>query len=142
MSFPRKMWQAGWMAGLMLASLSMAAPDCFSAPQAPNSASAQVAVVNGGAGPCTADFVVTDASGNGVYAATIDIQLRYGFAGLHKLDAMVKTNFQGKARIEGLPDKIKQTAEFKVSSGNQSKSLPYDPIADCHPHLEVTLGQK
>jgi len=101
-----------------------------------------VPVVNGGAGPCTADFVVKDASGKGVYNAKIDIQVRYGFMGLHRLDATVQTNFEGKARIEGLPEQIKKTAEFNVSQGGQSKSLPYDPQADCHPRPEVVLGDK
>jgi hypothetical protein len=60
----------------------------------------------------------------------------------HRLDATVGTNYEGKARMEGLPERIKGTAEFKVSHGDQSKSLPYDPVADCHPRYEVTLGEK
>lgn len=142
MQLSRGMWLAGWVAGLIVVSISMAAQSSSPAPQAPVPNSAQVAVVNAGAGPCTADFVVSDPSGKGIYAATIDIQIRYGFGGFHRVGATVKTNYQGKARVEGLPNKIKNTAEFKVSSGDQSKSLPFDPLADCHPHLDVALGEK
>jgi len=132
---------AAWLAAALLALLiPNPARSGFSRPQAP--AAPAVAVANGGAGPCTADFVVTDAAGKAIYAAKIDIQLQYGFMGLHKLGATVNTNSDGKARIEGLPDKIKKTAEFNISYQSESKSLPYDPIADCHPHLQVTLGAK
>jgi hypothetical protein len=134
-------WLAGWLAaGLLVSLIPNPARGLVSRPQAP--AAPAVAVANGGAGPCSADFVVTDAAGKAIYAAKIDIQLQYGFMGLHKLGAMVNTNSDGKARIEGLPDKIKKTAEFNISYQNESKSLPYDPIADCHPHLQVTLGGK
>jgi hypothetical protein len=129
-----------WMAGLALLWIASAAQISFSRPQAPDSA--QVAVVKGESGPCTADFVVSDASGKGVYGAKIELNVAYGFMGLHKLDATANTNYEGKARFEGLPDRIKKTAEFRVSHGDQSKALPYDPLADCHPRHEVVLGQK
>jgi hypothetical protein len=127
-----------WLAGLIVVSILTFARSSFPAPQA--TGSAEVPVVKGGAGSCTADFAVNDSSGKAIYDAKIRIQIRYRFMGLHKLDATVGTNFEGKARIEGLPEQIKGTAEFKVSHGDQSKSLPYDPLSDCHPRLEVILG--
>jgi hypothetical protein len=129
-----------WLAGLLLASSSIFGGRSFAGPQAPNSA--DVPVVKGGAGACTADFLVSDTSGKGVYDAKIGIQIKYGFMGLHKLDLTVGTNYEGKARVEGLPEQIKGSAEFKVSHGDQSKTVPYDPLANCHPRLEVTLGGK
>jgi hypothetical protein len=134
------MWLLGWLAGLMVVMVAAPMRSSFATPQTPGSS--DVPVVKGGAGPCTADFVVRDSSGKGIYNAKIDIQIRYGFMGLHRLDATVGTNFEGKARIEGLPEQIKRTAEFTVSHGDQSKSLPYDPQADCHPQHEVNLGEK
>jgi len=104
--------------------------------------SADVPVVKGGAGSCTADFAVNDSSGKGVYDAKIAIQIKYGFMGLRKLDLTVGTNYEGKARVEGLPEQFKGSAEFKVSHGDQSKSVPYDPQANCHPRHEVILGEK
>jgi hypothetical protein len=129
-----------WLAGLLVVSVSAFAPSSFPVPQAPNSA--DIPVVKGGAGSCTADFVVSDSSGKGVYDAKIAIQIKYGFMGLHKLDLTVGTNFEGKARVEGLPEQFKGSAEFKVSHGDKSKSVPYDPQTNCHARHEVVLGDK
>ncbi len=128
------------LAGLLVASISVVSSSSFAGPQAPNSA--DVPVAKGGAGSCTADFVVTDSSGKGVYDAKIGIQIKYGFMGLHKLDLTVGTNYEGKARIEGLPEQIRGLAEFKVRHGDQSKIVPYDPQENCHPRHEVILGDK
>jgi hypothetical protein len=129
-----------WLAGLIFASISAFSTSSFARTQTPNSA--DVPVAKGGAGPCSADFVVSDPSGKGVYDAKIGIQIKYGFMGLHKLDLTVGTNFEGKARVEGLPEQIKGSAEFKISHGDQSKTAAYDPSSNCHPRHEVTLGEK
>jgi hypothetical protein len=129
-----------WLAFLLFGSISILAPSSFAMPQA--AGGADVPVVKGGSGTCTADFVVKDASGKGIYDAKIEIQIKYGTFGLHRLDATVGTNSDGKARIEGLPERIRKTAEFKVSHGGQTKTLPFDPDSDCHPHPEVVLGDK
>jgi len=92
------------------------------------------------AGQCTADFVVRDASGKGVYDARITLQAQYGFMGLRKLDLSVGTNAEGKARIEGLPEKIRKAADFKIAQGGREKSLPYDPVRQCYAQHEVVLS--
>jgi hypothetical protein len=132
--------QLAWLAFLIFGSISIFAGNSFAMPQ--TAGSADVPVVKGGAGSCTADFVVKDGSGKGIYDAKIEIQIKYGTFGLHKLDATVGTNSDGKGRIEGLPERIKKTAEFKVTHGGQSKTLPFDPESDCHPHPEVVLEEK
>jgi hypothetical protein len=104
--------------------------------------SSDVAVVKGDAGPCTADFVVSDSLGKGMYGAKIRLQVKYGFGGFHRLDGIVGTNFEGKARFEGLPERIKGTAGFDITKGSQAKTVPYDPQVDCHPRHEVTLVEK
>jgi hypothetical protein len=129
-----------WLTGLFVTSILAFAPGSFPWPQAPNSA--DIPVVKGGAGTCTADFVVTDSSGKGVYDAKISIQVKYRFMGFHKLDLTVGTNYEGKARIEGLPEQIKGPAEFKIHHGDQSKIVPFDPQDNCHTRNEVTLGEK
>src|ERR1700676_1124504 len=129
-----------WLMGLLLISISAFSTMTFARPQAPNSA--DIPVAKGEAGACSADFVVSDPAGKGVYDAKIVIQIKYGFMGLHKLDLTVGTNFECKARIEGLPEQIKGTAEFKVSHGEQNKTVPYDPQDNCHPRHQVTLGEK
>jgi hypothetical protein len=128
--------RAVWVACLLTGSIF--APGAFALPQSPNSA--EIPIVKGGAGSCSADFMVSDASGKGIYNAKIVIHLKYGFMGLHRLDATVSTNFDGKARVEGLPERIKNAGEFTISHGDQSKSLPYDPIAECQTRHEITLN--
>jgi hypothetical protein len=129
-----------WLAGLLVASISAFAQNSSGGTQ--TQGSADVPVLKGGAGSCTADFVVTDSSGKGVYDAKIAIQIKYGFMGLRKLDLTIGTNFEGKARVEGLPEQFKGSAEFKVSRGDKSKTVPYDPQANCHPRHEVILSEK
>jgi hypothetical protein len=129
-----------WLAGLLLGLLFSFVHNSFGRTQTPGSA--DVPVLKGGAGPCTADFAVSDSTGKGVYDAKIAIQIKYGFMGLRKLDLTIGTNFEGKARVEGLPEQFKGSAEFKVSHGDQSKTVPYDPQANCHPRHEVILGEK
>ena len=138
-----RMWLAGWLTGLIvLSGTSIAVPSRSAFPRPQAAGASAVPVVDDAAGSCTADFVVKDPSGKGIYNAKINIQLRYGFMGLHRIDATVGTNSDGKARIEGLPEQIKKTAEFTISHGDQTKSFPYDPLTDCHPHHEVTLAEK
>jgi hypothetical protein len=140
MGVPMRTFHRILLAGSLVASVSVLARSSFPGPQAPSSA--DVPVLKGGAGSCTADFAVSDSSGKGVYDAKIGILIKYGFMGLRKLDLTVGTNFEGKARVEGLPEQVKGSAEFKVSHGDQSKIVPYDPQANCHPRHEVIFGEK
>ncbi len=110
----------------------------FPMPQGTNSS--DIPVVKGGAGTCAADFVVSDAAGKGIYDAKVRLQIKYGFMGLHRLDLTVGTNYDGKARFEGLPERIKSPADFTVSHGDQSKDLPYDPYDHCQSMNAVVLA--
>lgn len=101
----------------------------------------EVPVINGNLGPCTADFTVTDSTNKPLYDAKIHVTIRYGFMSKRKTDLEVGTNSDGKARIEGLPTKVKNPPlEFKVSGGDQSKVVTADPAVDCHPSFTVALG--
>jgi hypothetical protein len=127
-----------FLASLLVVWTGSFAHGSFPGPQTP--VSAEVPVLKAGAGSCSADFVVTDSSGKGVYDAKISVQMQYGFMGLHKLDLTAGTNFDGKARIEGLPEKTKRAADFKISHGNQSKLVPYEPLDSCQAQHQVILG--
>ncbi len=101
----------------------------------------EVPVINGNLGPCTADFTVTDNAHKPLYDAKVHVTIRYGFMSKRKTDLEVGTNSDGKARIEGLPDKVKNPPlEFRVSSGDQSKVVTADPAVECHPSFTVALG--
>jgi hypothetical protein len=130
-----RMWLAVWLVVLV----PPFARSFSAESQAPSSP--EVPVAKGGAGPCSADFVVRDSAGKGVYDAKIGIQVQYGFFGARKLGLTIGTNYDGKARIEGLPEKIKNPADFKITHADQNKSVPFDPLSNCHSQNEVTLGE-
>lgn len=102
----------------------------------------EVPVINGNLGPCTADFTILDNSDKPVYDAKIRVTILYGFMNKRKSDLEIGTNSDGKARFEGLPDKLKKPPlEFKVSSGDLNKTVKHDPASDCHPSFTVALGK-
>ncbi len=98
-----------------------------------------VPVLDGGIGPCTADIVVTDANGAGVYAATVKVHIAYGFMNKRKLDLQLGTNVDGKARFTGLPDKIKHGFYFQASQGDRSGEAFDDPTNNCKAQLPITI---
>jgi hypothetical protein len=102
----------------------------------------EVSVINGNLGPCTADFTILDSSDKPIYDAKIRVTILYGFMNKRKSDLEIGTNSDGKARFEGLPDKLKKPPlEFKVSSGDLDKTVKHDPASDCHPKFTVALGK-
>jgi len=98
-----------------------------------------VPVIDGGIGPCSADFTVTDAAGAPVYDAKVRVHIAYRFMSFHKLDLEVGTNAAGKARFTGLPDKTKQGLLFHASEGNREGSAFDDPTKTCKAELTVVL---
>jgi hypothetical protein len=101
-----------------------------------------VSIVDGGAGPCSADFTVNDANGAPVYNAKIRVHIAYRFMSLHKLDLEVGTNVAGKARFTGLPDKTKQGLFFRASHGDSEGSAFDDPAKTCNADLTIQLEKK
>jgi hypothetical protein len=103
---------------------------------------ADVPTISGGMGSCTADFTVVDATNKPVYDAKIHLKVKYGFMSKKDTDMEVGTNSDGKARMEGLPEKLKKPPmEFTISSGDLSKSVTDDPATTCHATFAVTLGK-
>jgi hypothetical protein len=98
--------------------------------------------LDGGIGPCTADFLITDTSGAPVYAAKINVHIAYGFANVRKLDLQVSTNIDGKARFTGLPDRIKHGIYFHASEGNRIGEAFDDPANTCKTQFTITLREK
>jgi hypothetical protein len=98
-----------------------------------------VPVIDGGIGPCSADFTVTDATGSPVYDAKVRVHIAYRFMSFHKLDLEVGTNAAGKARFTGLPDKTKQGLRFQASEGSREGSAFDDPTKTCKAELTVVL---
>jgi len=106
---------------------------------ASQTAAVDVPVVDGGIGPCKADFTVKDGNGKPLYDAKVSVTLRYGFWSKRKTDLQVGTNSDGKARITGLPDAPKKPLEFTIKSGTVSKTVTDDPSSNCTATFDVTM---
>lgn len=106
---------------------------------APAADAKSVPVVDGGIGPCSADFTVTDAAGAPVYAAKIKVHIAYGFMSAHKLDLEVGTNSDGKARFSGLPDHLKRGLFFEASEADRTAEAFDDPAVTCKAQFTVAL---
>jgi len=90
-------------------------------------------------GSCSADFTVKDADGKPVYAASVRVRVRYGFAGVKRADLEVGTSSDGKARIEGLPDKAKPMT-YEISKEDKKAQVTQDVSDTCHATFDVALG--
>jgi hypothetical protein len=101
-----------------------------------------VPVMDGGIGPCSADFTITDSAGAPVYAAKIKVHIAYGFMSTRKLDLELGTNIDGKARITGLPDRLKRGLMFYASEGDRSGQAFDDPANTCKAQFTITLLKK
>ena len=120
--------------GLSLCSFSTAqtsTPDPHSVP-----------VVDGGAGPCSADFTVTDSSGAPIYAAKINTHIAYGTWSVRKLDLEVSTNADGKARFTGIPKRMKRGIYFHATEGGREGEVFDDPAQTCTANFTLPLQKK
>jgi hypothetical protein len=99
-------------------------------------------MIDGGIGPCSADFTITDAIGAPVYNAKVRVHIAYRFLNAHKLDLEVGTNSDGKARFAGLPEKTKQGLLFHASEGSREGSAFDDPAKTCKASLTIALEKK
>ena len=98
-----------------------------------------IPVIDGGIGPCTADFTISDTDNKPVYLAKIKVHIAYGFMSAHKLDLEVSTNVDGKARFKGLPDRVKRGLFFEASEGDRVGNAFDDPSKTCQAQFPITL---
>ena len=132
----------GWKSGTILPILlALALPLAATAQSAPAKADAskEVPVMDGGIGPCSADLTITDSVGAPVYAAKVKVHIAYGFMNARKLDLELGTNFNGRARFVGLPDRIKHGFYFRASEGDRSGEAFDDPTNTCKAAFTIQL---
>ncbi len=98
--------------------------------------------INASVGSCLANFTVTDADKKPVSAAKIEVSIRWGPLGVRKVELTVWTNADGKARVIGLPEKVKKPIIFHISRGELSRIALVDPVEKCHSSVDVVLGEK
>jgi hypothetical protein len=109
----------------------------FSAAQAPDPHS--LPSVDAGLGECSADFTITDVENKPVYAAKVKVHIAYGFLSARKLDLEVGTNVDGKARVSGLPDRLKKGLFFEASEGDRTGNAFDDPSKTCKAQFTITI---
>lgn len=109
----------------------------FANAQAPDPHS--VPAVDAELGPCSADFTITDTAGKPVYAAKVRVRVSYGLLSAHKLDLEVGTNVDGKARIIGLPSRLKKGLYFEASESDRTGNAFDDPSNTCKAQFAITL---
>ncbi len=121
---------------MFLASLVVA---MFSLAQQPaDRPGAEMAVLKAGLGDCSADFTVKDADGAPVYGAAISVSVRYGFLGIRRADLEVGTNADGRARIEGLPDRAKPLT-YDIRKAGKGAIVQQDVNTRCRGAYDVSL---
>jgi len=101
-----------------------------------------IPVMDGGIGPCSADITVNDPTGAPVYTAKISVHIAYGFMNKRKLDLELFTNTDGKARVTGLPDRIRHGLYFHASEGDRAGEAFDDPANTCQAQFTITLQKK
>lgn len=102
---------------------------------------ASVPAVNAALGPCSVAFTVGQNVNQPIYNAQISVRIAYGFMGMKKMDLQIGTNSQGKARFEGLPNKVHNPPlTFVVKHEGRTKSVEYWPRVRCHAQYSVIMG--
>jgi hypothetical protein len=105
--------------------------------------SEELPVIDGGVGPCSIVFTVTDATGKPIYAANVKVHIAYGFAGIRKLDLEAGTNTQGKVKFKGLPIKVHNPPlEFNASKDQLVGIATYDPATECQALHDIMLDKR
>ncbi len=143
-SLPHRTWERVWRSTLWFGPLVgiAAALLLFSAFRLPGTVAADVPVIKGDLGPCTADFTVTDSKNNPLYDAKIHVTVRYGFLSKRKSELEIGTNSDGRARVEGLPSKVKKPVEIAIRHGENVESMVHDPGSECQASFAIVLGRK
>ena len=101
-----------------------------------------VTVIDGGAGPCSVQFTVTDADAKPQYGATVKVHITYGFAGIRKLDLEVGTNVNGKVKFKGLPEKVHNPPlQFNASKDQLTGMATYNPASECQAMHDIVLDK-
>jgi hypothetical protein len=122
----------------MATSLVLAAVVAIALRQSPTPATPEIATLDARLGSCSADFTVRDPAGRPVYAAMVQVRVRYGVMGIKRADLEVGTSAAGKARIAGLPAKAKPLA-YDIRHEGRKAVARQDVARECEATFDVTL---
>lgn len=118
------------------ASTPSASPQSTSA----SAAAQEIPVIDGGLGPCSAEFQVNDGSGRPVFGVKVNVHIAYGFLGVKKMDLEAQTNVDGKVKFAGLPAKVRNPPlEFKAAKDQLTGLAVVNPASECQAKHDVVL---
>ena len=98
----------------------------------------ELAIISARLGACSADFTVKDSSGEPVYAAIIHVRIRYGFLSIKRMDLEIGTDSDGKARVEGLPNRAKPLT-YDISKAGEKAAVEQDLSSNCNATYDVSF---
>jgi len=98
----------------------------------------EVPILKANLGSCSAEFSVEDTDGSPVYAAAIHVRVRYGLWGIKRADLEVGTDSDGKARIEGLPEKAKPLV-YDIQKADKKAVVEQHVAENCQASYTVSL---
>lgn len=127
-----------WLGPMRLGAFATSAWDA-QVPDKSTSDPHSIPVVDGGIGPCSAEFTVKDSAGAPVYDSKIRVHIAYGV--FHKLDLEVGTNSDGKGRFTGLPNRVKQPLQFRASQGDREGLAIVDSAQGCRAERIIVIAK-
>ncbi len=131
------------LCGTVLAITASSAQTSSPATAPPAPAPQPVPVLDGGAGPCSAEFTVTLPDGKPAAAATIKVHIAYGFGGFRKLDLQQGANSDGKVKFTGIPARVRLSQlEFEASKDQLVGTATVNPATECQAKREIKLREK
>jgi hypothetical protein len=102
----------------------------------------KVPMIDGNAGPCSAELTVLGADGKPAYAATVKVHIKYGFGGMHRLDLEAGSNSDGKVKFIGIPARVQRPPlEFRATKAELSGIAVVDPSTQCQAKYDITLAK-
>jgi hypothetical protein len=105
----------------------------------PQTAEVPVPTIDGDLGPCSVEFTVTDQKFQPLYNAQVHVRFKYGFLGLRKMNLRVGTNSAGKARVKGLPAKLRDLPlDFVITYSGVSQHWFWTGL-ECSSQTQVVL---
>ncbi len=133
----RRILRASGLCAVVAAGL--AAPGAAAAQTQAAALAKEVPSVNAAIGPCSVEFTVNDADGKPVYDAKIRTHIAYGFMSVRKMDLEVGSNADGKARFDGLPQKLRDPLWFRARRGAAEGSASYNPAKNCQAEHAIVI---
>ncbi len=109
---------------------------------APQNPPAPANEISADLGPCSAQFKVTDLAGKPIYNAKIAVQIKYGFMAKRKLDLEAATDANGKVKFVKMPGEARRPITFRISFGQETAEIGFDPATTCDANYVVPLGKK